>query len=58
MSDIKYSWYVTSKGYKIVNGTASQFLKADGSVDSNTYVPYTGATANVNLGPNNQIKIS
>ena len=56
MSDIKYSWYVTSKGYKIVNGTASQFLKADGSVDSNTYVPYTGATANVNLGTNNQIK--
>lgn len=41
-------------------GTASQFLKADGSVDSNTYatasslsayVPYVGATANVNLGP-------
>jgi len=41
-------------------GTAAQFLKADGSVDSNTYlttsaasttyVPYTGATANVNLG--------
>jgi hypothetical protein len=41
-------------------GTSSQFLKADGSVDSSTYlttssaaatyVPYTGATANVNLG--------
>jgi hypothetical protein len=41
-------------------GTSSQFLKADGSVDSNTYlttgnaaatyVPYTGATADVNLG--------
>jgi hypothetical protein len=40
-------------------GTSTQFLKADGSVDSNTYitassltgyVPYTGATANVNLG--------
>jgi len=41
-------------------GTSSQFLKADGSVDSNTYlttsaaastyVPYTGATTNVNLG--------
>jgi hypothetical protein len=40
-------------------GTSSQFLKADGSVDSSTYlttssaastyVPYTGATANVNL---------
>jgi len=41
-------------------GTSTQFLKADGSVDSNTYltaasastiyVPYTGANANVNLG--------
>jgi hypothetical protein len=40
-------------------GTSTQFLKADGSIDSNTYltassltgyVPYTGATANVNLG--------
>lgn len=40
-------------------GTSSQFLKADGSVDSNTYltlgtaagalVPYTGATTNVDL---------
>jgi hypothetical protein len=40
-------------------GTSAQFLKADGSVDSNTYltsaslsgyVPYTGATASLNLG--------
>jgi hypothetical protein len=40
-------------------GTSSQFLKADGSIDSNTYalasalsayVPYTGATSLVNLG--------
>ena len=41
-------------------GTSSQFLKADGSVDSSTYlttgtasstyVPYTGATGAVNLG--------
>ena len=41
-------------------GTSSQFLKADGSVDSSTYlttgtaastyVPYTGAGANVDLG--------
>lgn len=41
-------------------GTSSQFLKADGSVDSNTYlttgsagstyVPYSGAAANVDLG--------
>ena len=31
-------------------GTANQFLKADGSVDSSSYVPYTGATADLNLG--------
>jgi hypothetical protein len=41
-------------------GTSSQFLKADGSVDSSTYlttsnaastyVPYTGATADLNTG--------
>ena len=40
-------------------GLATEFLKADGSVDSNTYlttaiisglVPYTGATGNVDLG--------
>jgi hypothetical protein len=41
-------------------GTSAQFLKADGSVDSSTYlttgsaaatyVPYTGATADVDLG--------
>ena len=44
-------------------GTSSQFLKADGSVDSSTYlttsaasstyVPYTGATADVDLGTYN-----
>jgi hypothetical protein len=42
-------------------GLATEFLKADGSVDSNTYlttaiisglVPYTGATGNVDLGAN------
>lgn len=62
MSDIKYSIYESSVGYKVTGGTSSQFLKADGSVDSTTYatvsqlptaanfVPYTGATANVVLG--------
>jgi len=44
-------------------GTSSQFIKADGSLDStaylptatasSTYVPYTGATGAVNLGANN-----
>ena len=37
MHDIKYAWYNTTKGYKIVGGTANQFLKADGSVDSESY---------------------
>lgn len=35
--DIKYSWYRSTKGYKIEGGTAAQFLKADGSVDSTAY---------------------
>jgi hypothetical protein len=49
-------------------GTSTQFLKADGSVDSNTYlttstasstyVPYTGASANVNLGANDLLSRS
>lgn len=29
---------VQSTGFKVTNGTSSQFLKADGSVDSNTYL--------------------
>ena len=50
----------TSTSLAITGGTSSQFLKADGSIDSSTYlttatasttyVPYTGATANLNLG--------
>jgi hypothetical protein len=35
--DINYSYFNTAKGYKVVGGTAAQFLKADGSVDNNTY---------------------
>jgi hypothetical protein len=50
---------ITSNQFIRLGGTSSQFLKADGSVDSNVYltatslvnfVPYTGATANLNLG--------
>jgi hypothetical protein len=42
-----------------INGSSTQFVKADGSLDSSTYltsasltgyVPYTGATADVDLG--------
>jgi hypothetical protein len=37
--DVNYAYYTTAKGYRIVNGTAAQFLKADGSVDSASYIP-------------------
>jgi hypothetical protein len=53
---------VNAGSFVKTGGTSSQFLKADGSVDSNTYlttssastsyVPYTGATTLVNLGTN------
>ena len=55
----------TSTAFIIPAGTSSQFLKADGSLDNNTYltsttagaifVPYTGAIANLNLGSNKLI---
>lgn len=51
---------ITSNSFIKLSGLPSQFLKADGSTDSSayltaitagtTYVPYTGATANVALG--------
>lgn len=36
--DIKYAFYSTSKGYRVLGGTAAQFLKADGSIDSKEYI--------------------
>lgn len=53
---------ITANSFIKVGGLSTQFLKADGSVDSNSYalassitglVPYTGASTNVNLGANN-----
>jgi len=50
---------LTASQFIVPGGTSSQFLKANGSLDSNTYattsslsayVPYTGATGAVNLG--------
>ena len=32
------SGYITAKGYKVPNGTSAGFLKADGSVDTNSYI--------------------
>ena len=39
--------YITATQYKVVSGTSSQFLKADGSLDSNTYL--SGANLNAYL---------
>jgi hypothetical protein len=53
---------IETAGYVKTGGLSTQFLKADGSIDSNTYltsgsisgfVPYTGATANLDLGTYN-----
>lgn len=44
---------LTASKFIVTGGTSSQFLKADGSVDSSSYVPYTGATASLNMGANN-----
>ena len=58
----KFTSSVTASSLIKTGGTSSQFLKADGSVDSNTYlttsvaastyVPYTGATTGLDLGTN------
>ena len=32
------SGYITSKGYKVPNGTSAGFLKADGSIDTTSYI--------------------
>ena len=44
---------LTASKFIVTGGTSSQFLKADGSVDSSSYVPYTGATASLVMGANN-----
>jgi hypothetical protein len=55
---------ITANSIIKAGGTSSQFLKADGSIDSNTYalasslasyVPYVGATNNLDLGGNDLI---
>lgn len=52
---------ISANSFVKLGGTSSEFLKADGSVDSTSYapassllayVPYVGATANINLGSN------
>jgi hypothetical protein len=41
--DTKYAFYSTSKGYRVLGGTAAHFLKADGSLDNKEYIDkYSG----------------
>lgn len=53
---------ITAGSFVKESGTSSQFLMADGSVSTGPslsgYVPYTGATTNVNLGTNSITAIS
>jgi hypothetical protein len=44
---------ITATSFIKSGGTSSQFLKANGSIDSNSYITYTGATTNVDLGVRN-----
>lgn len=48
ITDVKTVGAITASGFKIASGTASQFLKADGSIDTNTYV--ASNTDNVAIG--------
>lgn len=48
--DVKYSYYNTSKGYRVTGGTAAHFLKADGSLDNTSYIP---ANTEINMGDKN-----
>ena len=42
---LKNATEITAVGFKTSTGTSSQFLKADGSVDSNTYLTSAGTVA-------------
>ncbi|WP_213279979.1 pyocin knob domain-containing protein [Chryseobacterium indologenes] len=53
--DVKYAYYNTSKGYKVTGGTAAQFLKADGSLDNNSYVNKSGDTMSGTLTLNQAV---
>ncbi|MDH6209388.1 hypothetical protein M2254_000972 [Chryseobacterium sp. BIGb0186] len=45
--DTKYAFYSTSKGYRVLGGTAAHFLKADGSLDNTSYLT-TDTIQNIN----------
>ena len=52
ITDVKTSGVLTASGYKIPNGTSTQYLRADGTVTTSVTagVPYTGASQAVDLG--------
>jgi hypothetical protein len=52
-----FSSSVTASSFIRSGGTSSQFLKADGSVDANTYITSTGAVTSI-AGTANQISVS
>jgi hypothetical protein len=49
---IDQNGFLRAKRYKVTNGTSSQFLKADGSLDGTAYLPVGTTTTNVPEGTN------
>ena len=49
---IDQNGFLRAKKYKVTNGTSSQFLKADGSLDSTAYLPVGTTTTNIPEGTN------
>ncbi len=48
---------LTSTSFIKTGGSSSQFLKADGSSDSSSYIPYIGADETINLNNQNLINV-
>jgi hypothetical protein len=49
---IDQNGFLRAKKYKVTDGTSSQFLKADGSLDSTAYLPVGTTTTNIPEGTN------
>lgn len=47
VSNVNTSGFYTGSGFKTPTGTGNQFLKADGTVDSSTYLTAAGTATNV-----------
>ena len=48
ITDVKTSGAITAASFKVAVGTAAQFLKADGTIDSNNY--FLSNTSNIAIG--------